>query len=100
MYHISIKVLIMSLETVEHALAEFYCNQNVEVHKILLDFQNSVDSWNLVWNMLDTAKVIYHHINLMVCKLHKICFYNFSLMKYNFLVQQHSTSKLPNNGHS
>jgi len=47
----------MSLETVEHALAEFYCNQNVEVHKILLDFQNSVDAWNLVWNMLDTSKV-------------------------------------------
>lgn len=46
----------MSLETVEHALAEFYCNQNVEVHKILLDFQNSVDAWNLVWNMLDTSK--------------------------------------------
>jgi len=49
----------MSLETVEHALAEFYCNQNVEVHKILLDFQNSVDAWNLVWNMLDTSKVSY-----------------------------------------
>lgn len=47
----------MSLEIVEHALAEFYCNQNVAVHKILLDFQNSVDSWNLVWNMLDTTKV-------------------------------------------
>lgn len=47
----------MSLETVERALAEFYCNQNVEVHKILLDFQNSVDAWNLVWNMLDTSKV-------------------------------------------
>uniref|UniRef100_A0A2S2NNI7 Importin-13 n=1 Tax=Schizaphis graminum TaxID=13262 RepID=A0A2S2NNI7_SCHGA len=46
----------MSLETVEHALAEFYCNQNVEVHKILLDFQNSVDAWNLVWSMLDTSK--------------------------------------------
>lgn len=47
----------MSLDTVERALAEFYCNQNVEVHKILLDFQNSIDAWNLVWDMLDTSKV-------------------------------------------
>lgn len=50
----------MSLETIERALAEFYCNQNVDVHKILLDFQNSVDAWNLVWNMLDTSKVSYN----------------------------------------
>jgi len=47
----------MSLEIVERALAEFYFNQNVEVHTILLDFQNSVDAWNVVWNMLDTSKV-------------------------------------------
>jgi hypothetical protein len=47
----------MSLETIERALAEFYCNQNIEVHKMLLEFQNSVDAWNLVWNMLDTSKV-------------------------------------------
>lgn len=47
----------MSLDTIERALAEFYCNQNVEVHKILLDFQNSLDAWNLVWDMLDTSKV-------------------------------------------
>lgn len=47
----------MSLDTVERALAEFYCNQNVEVHKILLDFQNSLDAWNLVWGLLDTSKV-------------------------------------------
>lgn len=47
----------MSLETVERALEEFYYNQNVEGHRILLDFQNSVDAWNLVWNMLDTSKV-------------------------------------------
>ncbi|XP_050436446.1 importin-13 [Adelges cooleyi] len=46
----------MSLETVEHALAEFYCNQNVEVHKMLLEFQNSADAWNLVWDMLHTSK--------------------------------------------
>ncbi|XP_025404966.1 importin-13 [Sipha flava] len=46
----------MSLETIERALAEFYCNQNIEVHKMLLEFQNSVDAWNLVWNMLDTSK--------------------------------------------
>lgn len=55
----------MSLETVEHALAEFYCNQNVEVHKILLDFQNSVDAWNLVWNMLDTSKVSSNSVCLI-----------------------------------
>lgn len=54
----------MSLDTVERALAEFYCNQNVEVHKILLDFQNSVDAWNLVWNMLDTSKVMLLHLLL------------------------------------
>lgn len=59
----------MSLETVERALAEFYCNQNVEVHKILLDFQNSVDAWNLVWNMLDISKVstiinYYYYMNI------------------------------------
>lgn len=47
----------MSLHTIECALAEFYSNQNVEVHKILLDFQNSVDAWNLVWYMFDTSKV-------------------------------------------
>lgn len=61
----------MSLETIERALAEFYCNQNIEVHKMLLEFQNSVDAWNLVWNMLDTSKVstilnyLVYHIKII-----------------------------------
>ncbi|XP_050535319.1 importin-13 [Daktulosphaira vitifoliae] len=46
----------MSLEIIERALAEFYCNQNVEVHKMLLEFQNTTDAWNLLWDMLEISK--------------------------------------------
>lgn len=94
---------MMSLETVERALAEFYCNQNVEVHKILLDFQNSVDAWNLVWNMLNTSKVssiIDYWLIILLFIIMFQQFTHFSLMRYNFLVLLHFTSKLPNNGYN